>query len=655
MGYLFRKSASFGPFRLNFSKSGIGASAGVKGARVTMNARGTTYVTVGAHGFYYRETFSNRGRAKIVQHSVPPQSRTEGDRIATADVSELVDSSSEELIQQLNERARMFNRAWLLYILAAAVFVDALSIVPQTTEPTLPPLPDVTLPFNADRIDNTGDEYAMLVARYGNPDSILPTDGDNAVPSRTAFYRPAEVRVTLVPNGCVGAYERATQVSQNRKPAKGEPQKTETCVPSPGWSIVGYASSFINLPISADAATLKLNTITVKRTADPTVETASSSGQQKGNSGNCPRKHQKPNAADGAQKAADLKPELQTDKLNQALQDQIRQRREAAWRNAWLLFSGMLALAFGVLAAGIVVHKKNIEKRRTRLVYELDTAEKQKYAVVQQALAHLSQSQRIWRIESRSLTADWKRNAGASSLVRRTPVQVGTWMPPRVEANIPVGCISVDAVRLFFLPDFILCQSNGRYGAVSYRDFSVGQSVTRFIEDEGVPGDATVVDRTWRYVNKNGGPDRRFNNNVQLPIAQYGMLVFASATGLNIHLHTSSAQQSAAFAQCWRELNGRNQRPQASSSRPHTPPPQSNYSPPHPPRAEADDPSTPRARALQLFGLNDGASTAEITAAYYRLAQQCHPDKVAGLAPEFQALADTKMKELNAAYKLLKP
>ena len=31
-----------------------------------------------------------------------------------------------------------------------------------------------------------------------------------------------------------------------------------------------------------------------------------------------------------------------------------------------------------------------------------------------------------------------------------------------------------------------------------------------------------------------------------------------------------------------------------------------------------------------------------------------HPDKVAGLAPEFQALADTRMKEINAAYALLK-
>jgi DnaJ-class molecular chaperone len=31
-----------------------------------------------------------------------------------------------------------------------------------------------------------------------------------------------------------------------------------------------------------------------------------------------------------------------------------------------------------------------------------------------------------------------------------------------------------------------------------------------------------------------------------------------------------------------------------------------------------------------------------------------HPDKVVGLAPEFQALADKRMKEINAAYEVLK-
>jgi len=96
-------------------------------------------------------------------------------------------------------------------------------------------------------------------------------------------------------------------------------------------------------------------------------------------------------------------------------------------------------------------------------------------------------------------------------------------------------------------------------------------------------------------------------------------------------------------------------RPMTSGTAPppkYSPPPPP---PPPPPRPKANSPLTTRAQALQLFGLTEGASTAEITAEYYRLAQQCHPDKVAGLAPEFQALADAKMKELNAAYKLLKP
>jgi hypothetical protein len=54
MGFYFRKSVKFGPMRFNFSKSGIGVSAGVKGARVSMSPRGT-YVHAGTNGFYYRQ------------------------------------------------------------------------------------------------------------------------------------------------------------------------------------------------------------------------------------------------------------------------------------------------------------------------------------------------------------------------------------------------------------------------------------------------------------------------------------------------------------------------------------------------------------------------------------------------------------------------
>jgi hypothetical protein len=54
MGWSFRRSAKFGPFRINFSKSGIGVSTGVKGARISTGPRGT-YVNLGGSGVYYRQ------------------------------------------------------------------------------------------------------------------------------------------------------------------------------------------------------------------------------------------------------------------------------------------------------------------------------------------------------------------------------------------------------------------------------------------------------------------------------------------------------------------------------------------------------------------------------------------------------------------------
>ena len=42
-----------------------------------------------------------------------------------------------------------------------------------------------------------------------------------------------------------------------------------------------------------------------------------------------------------------------------------------------------------------------------------------------------------------------------------------------------------------------------------------------------------IVDKTWKYVNKSGGPDRRFKNNHELPICLYQEMTFTGSTGLN--------------------------------------------------------------------------------------------------------------------------
>lgn len=76
-------------------------------------------------------------------------------------------------------------------------------------------------------------------------------------------------------------------------------------------------------------------------------------------------------------------------------------------------------------------------------------------------------------------------------------------------------------------------------GAVSYRTLDVSVTRQQFIEESGVPGVATVVGHTWRYVNRSGGPDRRFSNNPQLPICMYDELHFRTASALR-NGHTSA-------------------------------------------------------------------------------------------------------------------
>ena len=68
------------------------------------------------------------------------------------------------------------------------------------------------------------------------------------------------------------------------------------------------------------------------------------------------------------------------------------------------------------------------------------------------------------------------------------------------------------------------------------------------MEDGYVPRDAKVVDKTWLYVNKDGGPDRRFSNNRQMPVALYGALLMDSGPGFRLELQTSSAAMAEGAA-----------------------------------------------------------------------------------------------------------
>jgi hypothetical protein len=111
--------------------------------------------------------------------------------------------------------------------------------------------------------------------------------------------------------------------------------------------------------------------------------------------------------------------------------------------------------------------------------------------------------------------------------------------PPYFKSNIvPIG-VGIKGQTLYWTPRYILVYQGRNVGLVRYRDLQATLDTTRFIEDGAAPRDARVVDTTWRYVNKKGGPDRRFSNNRELPVCLYGEVTLKSKRGLHVELMLS--------------------------------------------------------------------------------------------------------------------
>jgi hypothetical protein len=66
--FYLRKSFSFGPLRINLSKSGLGASAGVTGLRVGGGPKGK-YLHAGRGGLYYRKSLNEPKEAEKLHES----------------------------------------------------------------------------------------------------------------------------------------------------------------------------------------------------------------------------------------------------------------------------------------------------------------------------------------------------------------------------------------------------------------------------------------------------------------------------------------------------------------------------------------------------------------------------------------------------------
>ena len=204
----------------------------------------------------------------------------------------------------------------------------------------------------------------------------------------------------------------------------------------------------------------------------------------------------------------------------------------------WVYFLLVPLCAIGLVCA---IYADKLRKTVV-LFYQLEPHIEQAFQGLHNAFDSLRGCSRMWHIESAgdiTTTYDSKMNAGAETVVKRKVITARADSPPYFQCNISIPVLPAGRQRLYFLPDRILVWDTGGVGAVGFEQLDIKWGEQRFIEADGVPNDTRVVDKTWRYVNKKGGPDRRFNDNREIPIVIYEAIMLTSKSGLQELFQTS--------------------------------------------------------------------------------------------------------------------
>lgn len=209
-----------------------------------------------------------------------------------------------------------------------------------------------------------------------------------------------------------------------------------------------------------------------------------------------------------------------------------------------------LVVAFTALAIGFcwLASVQDDLRTTTVVLYDLEPEVETAYERLHDAFGVLRSCARVWHIEARGEIHDRKFHAGATGVVKRRQLGLTTGAPPFVKTNVQVPLVPVGKQVLAFMPDRLLVFDSDAVGAVRYSDLALDVAESQFVEEEAVPQDATLVGKTWRYVNKKGGPDRRFKDNIEIPICAYEQIQFSSASGLNELIQVSRRGAGSAMS-----------------------------------------------------------------------------------------------------------
>lgn len=181
---------------------------------------------------------------------------------------------------------------------------------------------------------------------------------------------------------------------------------------------------------------------------------------------------------------------------------------------------------------------------------EFDKEIKDLYEKLIDTFSQLIKSNRIWDVTSSYHIDRVAERSSASQIVERRVVSFELKGFNIIDCKYPALHLkNANGGDMYFYPNFVLMQNQNEFGLIDFKDLEFSYYTTEFTETQSIPADSHIAYYTWYKVNKNGTPDKRFANNYQIPVVNYGSLTFQSGTGLHERYLISNNELAIYFAQ----------------------------------------------------------------------------------------------------------
>ena len=103
-------------------------------------------------------------------------------------------------------------------------------------------------------------------------------------------------------------------------------------------------------------------------------------------------------------------------------------------------------------------------------------------------------------------------------------------------------------LTLYIYPNFVVLYSKKEgLDVIDLNDIDIKCNYMNFVESQSVPSDSQILYYTWDKVNKDGSRDKRFKNNYQIPVVEYGEIYIRSKNGINECYHISNYNKAVKF------------------------------------------------------------------------------------------------------------